>query len=258
MSLKEVINFKAISGFGVIGTIKGVTYFLGNKKLIHQNNIPCANKRELIENLEMQGKTIMILANKDKILGIICVADTIRDDAKKSIETLHKLGLKTYLITGDNEKTALAIAKQCAIKNVFAEVLPQDKAHYVKQLQKTSKVIMVGDGINDAPALAQADIGIAMGSANDIAIETGNIILLKNDLSCIVKAIKLSKMTINKIKQNMFWALIYNVVGIPIAAGVFYFSTGLLLNPIVAGAVMALSSVSVVMNSILLKHKKLD
>jgi len=161
------------------------------------------------------------------------------------------------MITGDNKKTANAIAKEAGIKNYFAEVLPEDKANYVKKLQKKGKVAMIGDGINDAVALAQADIGIAMGSGTDVAMETGNIVLMKNNLMDVVKAIKLSKFTIKKIKQNMFWALFYNCLGIPIAAGVLYPFTGWLLSPIIAGGAMALSSVSVVVNSLLLKKKKL-
>ncbi|MGV8169517.1 MAG: HAD-IC family P-type ATPase, partial [Candidatus Nanoarchaeia archaeon] len=161
------------------------------------------------------------------------------------------------MITGDNERTAKAIAKKAGIKNVFAGVLPEQKAEYVKKLQKKGKVAMVGDGINDAPALAQADIGIAMGSGTDVALETGNIVLMRNDLNDVARAIKLSRKTMNKIKQNMFWALIYNVLGIPIAAGLLYPWTGWLLSPIIAGGAMALSSVSVVTNSLTLKNAKI-
>ncbi|MFA6650092.1 MAG: HAD-IC family P-type ATPase, partial [archaeon] len=170
-----------------------------------------------------------------------------------------KLGIIPYMITGDNDRTAKAIAKQVGIENIFSEVLPEEKANYIKKLQQngTYKVGMVGDGINDSPALAQADIGIAMGSGTDVAMETGNIVLMKNDLLDVAKAIKLSKQTMRKIKQNMFWALFYNVIGIPIAGGVLYMSTGWLLSPIIAGGAMALSSVSVVTNSLLLKKKKL-
>jgi Cu+-exporting ATPase len=165
--------------------------------------------------------------------------------------------IRVFMITGDNARTAKSIAKQASINNVFAEVLPEDKAKYVKKLQKKGKVAMVGDGINDAPALAQADIGIAMGSGTDVAMETGDIVLMKDDLMDVVKAIKLSKMTMRKIKQNMFWALFYNSLGVPIAAGLLYPLTGWLLSPMIAGSAMALSSVSVVSNSLLLKLRRL-
>jgi P-type Cu+ transporter len=170
---------------------------------------------------------------------------------------LSSLGIETYMITGDNRRTAEAIAKKAGIKNIFAEVMPEDKAKYVKKLQRKGKVAMVGDGINDAPALAQADIGIAMGSGTDVAMETGNIVLMKNSLLDVPRAIKLSKMTMGKIRQNMFWALFYNILGIPIAAGVLYPWTGWLLSPMIAGGAMAMSSVSVIVNSLLLKGKKI-
>jgi len=175
------------------------------------------------------------------------------------VQNLAKLGVHTYMITGDNERTARAIAKQAGIRHVFAEVLPEDKAKYVKKLQQNGKykVAMVGDGINDSPALAQADIGIAMGSGTDVAMETGNIVLMKNDLKDVPRAIMLSKKTMKTIKMNLFWALIYNVLGVPIAAGVLYYQTGWLLSPIIAGGAMALSSVSVVTNSLLLRKAKL-
>jgi len=186
------------------------------------------------------------------------VADTIKETSAQAVKILEDLGVAVYMITGDNERTAKAIAKVAKIKNVFSEVLPEDKANYVKKLQaKGMKVAMVGDGINDAPALAQADVGIAMGSGTDVAMETGEIVLMKDDLLDVVKAIKLSKMTMSKIRQNMFWALFYNTAGIPIAAGLLYPWTGWLLSPMIAGGAMALSSVSVVSNSLLLKGKKL-
>ncbi|MBT7402158.1 HAD-IC family P-type ATPase, partial [Candidatus Woesearchaeota archaeon] len=186
----------------------------------------------------------------NKVLGILAVADTIKPTSTKAVKALENMNISVYMITGDNERTAKAIAKQAGINHVFAEVLPEDKAEYVKKLQKKGKVGMVGDGINDAPALAQADIGIAMGSGTDVAMETGNIVLMKNDLLDVARAIKLSKMTMSKVKQNMFWALFYNTLGIPIAA------MGM-LNPMIAGGAMALSSVSVVSNSLLLKVKKI-
>src|SRR3989339_594519 len=199
----------------------------------------------------------MLLASGKTLLALIAVADTIKESSPEAVKQLHELGLEVYMITGDNQRTAQAIAYKAGIKNFFAEVLPEDKANYVKKLQEKGKVAMIGDGINDAPALAQADIGIAMGSGTDVAMESGSIVLMKNNLLDIPKAIKLSKLTMNKIKQNMFWALIYNVLGIPIAAGVLYPFTGWLLSPMIAGGAMALSSVSVITNSLLLKRKKL-
>lgn len=270
IKLSSVKSFKAIPGYGITASLSGKKYHFGNQKLILKNNIKIDYTiKTRIESLEEQGKTVMILADK-KIIGLIAVADTIKTNAPEAIKKLTEMNVEVYMITGDNERTANAIAKQVGIKsgNVFAGVLPENKASYVKKLQqKNSKndsknerknvVMMVGDGINDAPALAQADIGIAMGSGTDVAMETGNIVLMRNDLNDVPKAIKLSRMTMNKIRQNMFWALFYNVLGIPIAAGVLYPFTGWLLNPIIAGGAMALSSVSVVSNSLLLKSKKL-
>lgn len=253
LKLEKTISFKAVPGKGVTGKVKSTVYVLGNEKLMKINK-EVKVKKDLLEN---EGKTVMILASKKEIVGLIAVADTVKETSKEAVKQLYDLGLEVFMITGDNEKTARAIANQLGIKNVFAEVLPQDKADYVKKLQEKGKVAMIGDGINDAPALAQADIGIAMGSGTDVAMETGDIVLMRNDLLDLPKAMKLSKITISKIKQNMFWALFYNVLGIPIAAGVLYPFTGWLLSPIIAGGAMALSSVSVVTNSLLLKYKKL-
>ncbi len=262
MALPKATKFKAIPGRGVSAVVEGTSYYLGNAKLMNDYKINISKRMNAIQNLEKDGKTAMTLASGKKVIGIIAVADEIKETSKEAVGQLRKLGLEVYMITGDNERTAKAIAKKAGITNVFAEVLPQDKAGYVKKLQEShqgrkAKVAMVGDGINDAPALAQADIGIAMGSGTDVAMESGNIVLMRNDLLDVPRAIRLSKLTMAKIKQNMFWALIYNVIGIPIAAGVFYYWTGWLLSPILAGGAMALSSVSVVSNSLLLKSKKL-
>lgn len=257
LSLAKVTKFKAIPGHGIEGTLGKTPHILGNVKLMHREKIDVSGYKKQMEKLEEEGKTVMLLASKKKLLGMVAVADTIKETSPKAVEELKALGLDVYMITGDNERTAKAIAKKAGIENVFAEVLPEDKANYVKKLQKDGKVAMVGDGINDAPALAQADIGIAMGSGTDVALETGNIVLMRDNLEDVAKAIKLSKMTIAKIKQNMFWALFYNILGIPIAAGVLYPFTGWLLSPMIAGGAMALSSVSVVMNALLLKRKKL-
>jgi Cu+-exporting ATPase len=254
ISLSEVKNFKAIPGHGVEGEIEKETYYFGNRKLIGEVvKLPLKGIDDELIKLEEQGKTAMILANKKEILGIIAVADTVKETSKEAISSLKKMNIEVYMITGDNERTAKAIAKEVGITNVLAEVLPEDKAGNVKKLQeKGMKVAMVGDGINDAPALAQSDLGIAMGSGTDVAMETGGIVIIKDDLRDVVTAIQLSKETMDKIKQNMFFALFYNVIGIPIAARVFI-GLGLVLKPELAGLAMALSSISVVSNSLLLR-----
>ena len=258
IKFNKVSSFKAIPGRGVKAKIGSANYFVGNPKLMKENKINTSKFIDKIEELEDSGKTVMFLSDSKNLIGIIAVADTIRDSSKDAVTELRLLGIKSYLITGDNTRTANAIAKQASIENVFAEVMPEDKANYVKKLQRGgNKVAMIGDGINDAPALAQADIGIAMSSGTDVAMESGNIVLMRNDPADVPKAFRLSKLTMSKIKQNMFWALAYNVVGIPIAAGVLYYSTGWLLSPIIAGGAMAMSSVSVLTNSLLLKNKKL-
>ena len=257
IDLDEVKNFKAVPGHGVQGEIDGVTYYFGNRKMMTDVagvDILRANKK--IERLETAGKTAMMLGIQGSLLGVVAVADTVKPTSKAAVEKLQKLGIEVYMITGDNERTAQAIASQVGITNVLAEVLPEDKAKEVKKLQSQGKkVAMVGDGINDAPALAQAELGIAMGSGTDVAMETGGIVIMKDDLNDVVSAIQLSRETLRKIKQNMFFALFYNVVGIPIAARVFI-GFGLILKPELAGLAMALSSVSVVSNSLTLRFFK--
>ena len=257
VKMHKVTNFGAITGHGVSAKIGKKEYYIGNVKLMKDKKISISSLLEEITVLEEGGKTAMIVAEKKKAIGVIAVADEIKPDSPQAIKMLMKIGVVPYMITGDNKRTAAAIAKKAGIEKFFAEVLPEDKANYVKKLQRAGKVAMVGDGINDAPALAQADIGIAMGSGTDVAMETGNVVLMKNNLLDVPKAIKLSRMTMSKVKQGMFWALFYNVMGIPIAAGALYPITGTLLNPMIAGGAMALSSVSVVLNALLLKRKKL-
>ncbi|MBT6774003.1 copper-translocating P-type ATPase [Candidatus Woesearchaeota archaeon] len=257
IKLKKITGFKAITGKGVKAKFNKKEYYLGNLRLMVERKVNLSTFKKKIETLETEGKTAMILSEGKKVLGVIAVADEIKEDSPKAIRALQKLGIQVYMITGDNERTAKAIAKKAGIKNYFAEVLPGEKAKHVKKLQRKGKVAAVGDGINDAPMLAQADIGIAMGSGTDVAMETGSIVLMRDSLLDIPKAIKLSKMTMAKIRQNMFWALFYNVLGIPIAAGVLYPWTGWLLSPMIAGGAMALSSVSVITNSLLLKRKRL-
>jgi len=264
VSWKKVTGFKALVGKGVTANVSRNNYLLGNLKLMAENKVSISKKiKSQMESLEHDGKTVMILAkngsikSNKKILGLIAVADEIKKDSPEAIRGLHKLGIEPIMITGDNKRTASAISKRVGINKFYAEVLPEDKSKHVKRLQKSGFVAMVGDGINDAPALAQANIGIAMGSGTDVAMETGNIVLMRNSLLDVPKAIKLSKMTMGKIKQNLFWALVYNVLGIPIAAGVLYPWTGWMLNPMIAGGAMAMSSVSVITNSLLLKGKRL-
>jgi len=255
--LPEASNFKAIPGHGVEGKIAGKKYYFGNRKLVTDVvGLKIGEIEAKISRLESEGKTAMILTSEKEVLGIVAVADTIKENTVEAVRALHKKGIQVFMITGDNRRTAEAIAKQIGITNVLAEVLPEDKANEVKKLQGTGiKVAMVGDGINDAPALAQADLGIAMGGGTDVAMETGGIVIIKNDLRDVLTAISLSRDTMGKIKQNMFFALFYNVIGIPIAARLFA-GFGLVLRPELAGLAMAFSSISVVSNSLLLKYFK--
>lgn len=249
----KTIGFKAIAGHGVEAKIGGRKISIGKPDSKTAGKILAAAAK-----LQSEGKTTVIMRINNSPAAIIAIADAIRPSSAQAVSRLSSLGIESWLITGDNARTAKAIAKLAGIKNVFSEVLPQDKASYVKKLQqKGIKVAMVGDGINDAPALAQADIGIAMGSGTDVAMETGSVVLMKSDPMDVARAIILGRATISKIRQNMFWALIYNVIGIPIAAGVFYYSNGLLLSPIIAGGAMALSSVCVVANALTLRRVKL-
>ncbi|MFH1386408.1 MAG: heavy metal translocating P-type ATPase [bacterium] len=243
-------TFNSISGKGVEVVYQGATILLGNRKLLQNKNISIADMGNKVQELEAQGKTVMLVAKNNDLVGLLAVADTLKQYSKDAVEQLHKMGKVVVMITGDNKRTGEAIGKQVGIDRVLSEVLPQDKAAKIKDLQVGGKkVAMVGDGINDAPALAQADIGMAIGSGTDVAIEAGEIVLVKNDPRDVVTAIKLSAYAMRKIKQNLFWAFIYNVIGIPVAA------SGL-LNPVIAGAAMAFSSVSVVSNSLLMKRFK--
>ncbi len=248
-----VEDFEAIPGKGVRGVIHGATYFLGTRKLLIENAITI-NVSSDIEKLESEGKTVMLLADEHRVIGLIGVADTVKSTSLDALESLKKLGIRVYMITGDNKRTAEAIGRQLGIENILAEVLPENKTLEVKKLQQSGYIVaMVGDGINDSPALVQADLGIAMGSGADVAMESGQMIIMKNDLGDVLTAIQLSKETVGKIKQNMFFALFYNVLGIPVAAWVLA-GIGLVLKPELAGLAMALSSVSVVTNSLLLKN----
>jgi len=257
LQLLQVNSFKAIPGHGIEVNIDGIIALIGNRKLMDDRNISLGELEKESDRLADEGKTPMYIALDYKAAGIIAVADVVKQSSAKAIRELQYMGIEVAMITGDNRKTAAAIAKQVGIDRVLAEVLPQDKSNEVKKLQaEGKKVAMVGDGINDAPALAQADIGIAIGSGTDVAMESADIVLMRSDLMDVPTAIQLSKNTIRNIKQNLFWAFGYNVAGIPIAAGVLYLFGGPLLNPIFAAAAMSLSSVSVLTNALRLKRFK--
>ena len=257
LELKEIQDFNAIPGHGIEVTIENQKILLGNKKLMIEKNIDITLLGQKSDDLAEEGKTPMYIAIEGQLVGIVAVADTVKPSSKEAITTLHEMGIKVAMITGDNKKTAAAIARQVGIDLVLAEVLPEDKANEVQKLQNEGKkVAMVGDGINDAPALARADIGIAIGSGTDVAIESADIVLMRSDLKDVPTAIKLSKATIRNIKQNLFWAFGYNVLGIPVAMGVLHLFGGPLLNPMIAAAAMSLSSVSVLLNALRLKNFK--
>lgn len=256
ISFVSVSDFDAIKGKGLRGNIENTEYYAGNAKLIKDLNL--SFDLSLIEKETLEGKTPVILATNEKVIGVVMVADAIKPEAMEAIINLHKLNIKVVMLTGDNKNTANYIAGQIGIDEVVAEVMPEDKLNKIKELQSQGKIVaMAGDGVNDAPALAQADVGIAMATGTDVAIESAGITLLHGDISKLVKAIKLSKITMTGIKQNLFWAFVYNIIGIPLAGGLFYPIFGWLLNPVFAGFAMAMSSVSVVGNSLRLKTKKL-
>ena len=256
VELYDVKKFLSISGRGVIGEIEEKKYLLGNKKLLLENGINNLYEEE-IHRYELEGKTTILLADEEKLIAFITLADVVRNESIKLIEKLKKENIKTYMLTGDNERTAKVIAKKLDIDDVIAEVSPEDKYKKIKALQEQGrKVVMVGDGVNDSPALAQADVGMAIGSGTDIAIESADIVLMSKDIETILTAIRLSKATIKNIKENLFWAFFYNSCGIPIAGGLLYLFTGHLLNPMLAGLAMGLSSVSVVTNALRLKRFK--
>lgn len=256
MEIQAVSGFSAIKGKGLEGTIGDTVYYAGNLKLVDDLRLSFDTKT--LEKATKEGKTPVVLATKEQVIGVVMVADQVKPEAVKAISDLHKLGIKVVMLTGDHKDTAGYIAKEVGIDEIVAEVMPEDKLNKIKKLQSEGHVVaMAGDGVNDAPALAQADVGIAMATGTDVAIESAGITLLHGDISKLVKAVKLSKMTMSGIKQNLFWAFFYNVVGIPLAAGVFYPLFGWLLNPVFAGLAMAFSSVSVVGNSLRIKAKAL-
>lgn len=256
IQMSEVSAFTSIQGKGLKGSVEGTEYFVGNTKLV--GDLGLSFDSSILDVFTSQGKTPVILTTKEKVLGFVMVADEIKAESKQAVVDLHRLGISVVMLTGDDGKTAKYIASQVGIDTVVAHVLPQDKLQKIKELQAQGKIVaMAGDGVNDAPALAQADVGIAMGTGTDVAIESAGITLLGGDISKLVKAVRLSKITMRGIKQNLFWAFVYNIVGIPLAAGVFYPIFGWLLSPVFAGFAMAMSSVSVVMNSLRIKAKQL-
>ena len=257
LKLKNVLDFEAIPGKGIKCSIEDKRILLGNYKLMKDKNINLKNLLATSEELASKGKTPMFIAIDEKIAGIIAVADTVKETSKKAIETLQKMGLEVVMLTGDNLKTAKAIAKEVGVNRVIAEVLPQEKAEKIKSLQNEGKkVAMVGDGINDAPALAISNIGMAIGSGTDIAMESADIVLMKGDILHVVGAIQLSRQTMKNIKENLFWAFGYNTLGIPVAMGVLHIFGGPLLNPMIGAFAMSFSSVSVLLNALRLKKFK--
>jgi len=259
INLSPVENFQAISGHGVSATLENKKILLGTRKLMADNKINVAAWEEKIINLESQGKTAMILAVDNKIIGLIAVADVLKKESIEAVKVLKKNDIAVWMLTGDNERTARAIAAEVGIDNIMSEVLPDKKSEKVRELQEQGKIVaMIGDGINDAPALTQANIGIAMGEGTDIAMESANITLMRGDLMLIPEVMGISKRTMKIIKQNLFWAFFYNIAFIPVAAGALYPLFGILLNPIYAAAAMAFSSISVVLNSLRLRRVNLD
>jgi P-type Cu+ transporter len=254
LSLGDPEEFENVPGKGVKATLDGHKVLVGSVRLMEQEEVDLGPGKAALDELQGLGRTVMLVAVDNKIQGAIGVADVVKESAAPALAELRRMGVEVVMITGDNHRTAEVIAKQLGIDRVLSEVLPEDKAKEVAKLQTEGKVVaMVGDGVNDAPALAQADVGIAIGSGTDVAIETGDIVLIRNDLMDTAVALQLSRRTIQKIRQNLFWAFAYNSAGIPIAAGLLYPTFGILLSPIVAAAAMAMSSVSVVSNAALLR-----
>lgn len=256
---EKVEKFQNLSGLGVKAIVEEKQVLVGTRRLMNENNIDTSPLEKEIMNFQENGETIMLLAVENKLAAIVGAVDPIKENAKKTVNRLNKLGIETAMITGDNEKTAQIVARKIGIKRVFADVMPEDKAKYVKKLQEEGKfVAMVGDGVNDAPALATADIGVAIGAGTDVAIETAKVVLMKSDPADILRAIRLSKATVRKMKQNLFWASIYNLLAIPVAAGVLYPKFGIELRPEFAALLMSVSSIIVATNAVLLNRAEKD
>jgi len=257
--LESIEKFESVAGHGLRAMIKGKVILAGNEKLLTDNKVEIGGAREILDRLASEGKTLSLIAVDGKLAGVVAAADTLKQNAKKAVLKLKELGIEVAMITGDHKKVAEAVGKELGIERIFAEVLPEDKAKYVKKLQDEGKfTAMVGDGVNDAPALAQADVGIAIGAGTDVAIETAKVVLMKSDPLDILRAITLSKATVRKMKQNLFWASIYNVLAIPIAGGILYPSFGIMLRPEFAALLMSISSIIVATNAVLLKRVEKD
>lgn len=256
----KISAFNSLTGRGVQGSFEHQIYFAGSHKLIEERNIVVPEELKTPVSAYLnQAKTVIYFANQTQVLAIAAIADPIKSGSAAAVSQLKKQGIVVYMLTGDNAQTAAAIAREAGIDHFRADTMPSDKADFVKKLQAEGKIVaMIGDGINDSQALAQADVSIAMGKGSDIAMDVAKITLVSSDLQQVPKALRLSKLTVRTIKQNLFWAFIYNLIGIPIAAGILYPVNGFLLNPMIAGAAMALSSVSVVSNSLRLKFSKLN
>jgi Cu+-exporting ATPase len=254
VSLVEVSDFESVTGKGVIGTIEGHRVAIGNVKMMEALSVSVEPLKEKADELRRTGQTVMFVAVDDRAAGIVGVADPVKDTAREALDALHAEGIRVVMLTGDNQTTADAVARTLGIDHVEADVLPDQKATVVKNLQsKGQRVAMAGDGINDAPALAQADVGIAMGTGTDVAMESAGVTLVRGDLRGIVRARRLSRNTMRNIRQNLFFAFIYNVAGVPVAAGILYPWLGVLLSPMIASAAMTFSSVSVIANALRLR-----
>lgn len=259
VNLLEVTNFTSLTGLGLTADLAGQILYVGNRKLMEEQGVDLTAAEQAVQAATEQGQTPIFISANANLLGLITVADLVKEDSKTTVAKLQEMGIDVVMLTGDNAKTAQAIANQVGIKTVISEVLPDQKSQAIQNLQSQGKIVaMVGDGINDAPALATADIGIAVGSGTDIAIESADIILMKPEISDVIKALSISRYTIRVIKENLFWAFIYNILAIPVAMGLLHLFGGPLLNPMIAGLAMGFSSVSVVLNALRLKYIKLD
>ncbi len=257
LTLSDPGEFSSVTGRGASGTVDGISLLVGSEALLKERGVETVAMQEAAIRLASEGRTLMFVAGRGKLLGLIGIADPIKEGSREAVAGLRRMGIEVVLVTGDNAGTAQSIAKQAGIERVVAGVLPEGKVEEIKRLQAAGRVVaMVGDGINDAPALAQADVGIAIGTGTDVAIEAGDVVLMRGDLRGAVQAIELSRRTVRTMKQNLFWAFIYNVIGIPVAAGVLYPGLGILLSPVLASAAMAFSSVSVVSNSLRLRQAR--